>query len=95
MLPFLLSFSSCSVVCQLAACFGEQPVDSWLLLRARLLHGALTALLATPPLWRRFAAVPAMLTGRPVLAPGSGGLLGALCLMAMCAILLSTVEGDR
>ena len=94
-LPFLLSFSSCSVVCQLAACFGEQPVDSWLLLRARLLHGALTALLATPPLWRRFAAVPAMLTGRPVLAPGSGGLLGALCLMAMCAIWLSPVEGER
>ena len=93
-LPFLLSFSSCSVVCQLAACFGDHPVDGRLLFRARLVHGAVTALLATPVLWKRFAAVPAMLTGQPVLAPGSGGLLGALCLLAMCTILFSAVEGN-
>lgn len=93
-LPFLLSFSSCSVVCQLAACFGDHPVDGGLLLRSRLLHGALTALLATPVLWRRFAAVPALMTGRPVLAPGSGGLLLALCLMAMCTILFTAVAGE-
>jgi len=93
-LPFLLSFSSCSVVCQVAACFGDHPVDGGLLLRSRLVHGALTALLATPVLWKRFAAVPAMAVGRPVLAPGSGGLLGALCLMAMCTILFTAVWGE-
>lgn len=93
-LPFLLSFSSCSVICQLAACFGERPVEIGLLLRARLLHGLLTALLASPVLWLRFAAVPAMLTGRPVLAPAGGGLLGALCLMVMCAMLAAAVGGE-
>lgn len=93
-LPFLLSFSSCSVICQLAACFGDHPVEVGLLIRARLLHGSVTALLATPVLWARFAAVPAMLTGRPVLAPSGGGLLGALCLMTMCAMLAAAVEGE-
>jgi len=82
------------VVCQVAACFGDHPVDGGLLLRSRLLHGALTALLATPVLWKRFAAVPAMAAGRPVLAPASGGLLGALCLMAMCTILFTAVRGE-
>lgn len=92
-LPFLLSFSSFSVMGQLSACFGSHPPALGLLLRARLLHGVLTALLATPVLWARFAAAPAM-TGRPVLAPGSGALLGALCLMAMITILVSAVEGE-
>lgn len=93
-LPFLLSFSSCSVICQLAACFGDHPVDGGLLIRARLLHGLLTALLASPVLWLRFAAVPAMATGRPVLAPASGGLLGALCLMVMLTMLAAAVRGE-
>lgn len=93
-LPFLLSFSSLSVVCQVAACFGEPPADFGLLLRGRLLHGGFTALLASPVLWRRFALAPAM-TGQPVLAPGSGALLGALCLVCMCAILFSAVEGRQ
>ena len=93
-LPFLLSFSSLSVICQLAACFGDHPVDGGLLVRARLLHGLLTALLAVPVIEARFAAVPAMLTGRPVLAPAGGGLLGALCLMVMCAMLARAVSGE-
>ena len=94
-LPFLLSFSSLSVICQVAACFGDPPADFGLLLRGRLLHGAFTALLASPVLWRRFASVPAMAVGRPVLAPGSGTLLGILCLLCVCAILCSTAAGDR
>ena len=93
-LPFLLSFASFSVIGQLAACFGQHPPALGLLLRARLLHGVFTALLATPVLWAQFAAAPAM-TGQPVLAPGSGALLGALCLMAMVTILASAVEGNH
>ena len=92
-LPFLLSFSSFSVICQVAACFGEAGVDAGLLFRSRVLHGGLTFLLAVPVLWGRFAAAPAM-TGQPVLAPGSGHLLGALCIMAMVTILCSAVEGE-
>ncbi len=93
-LPFLLSFSSCSVICQLGACFGERPAKLRQLLRARVVHGLLTAALATPVLWGRFASAPAM-TGQPVLAPGSGGLLGALCMAAMCGILASAIgEGE-
>lgn len=91
-LPFVLSFSSLSVICQLAACFGETGVDGGLLFRARVLHGGLTLLLAGPVLWARFSAAPAM-TGQPVLAPGSGGLLWALCVMAMVTILCTAVEG--
>ena len=89
-LPFLLSFSSLSVVCQVAACFGEGPADLRLLLRGRLLHGALTALFATPVLWGRFAAVPAMAV-RGTLLPGSAPLLGTLALLSACAILACAV----
>lgn len=95
-LPFLLSFGSCSVICQLSACFGERPAAPGRILTARLVHGALTELLAAPLLWRRFAAVSAAaLAGRPVLAPGSGGLLGALCMAAMCCILFSAIGEGR
>ena len=93
-LPFLLSFSSCSVICQLGACFGERPAKLRQLLRARVVHGLLTAALATPVLWGRFASAPAM-TGQPVLAPGNGGLLGALFMAGMCGILASAIgEGE-
>ncbi len=92
-LPFVLSFSSLSVICQVIACFEKSGVEAGLFLRSRLVHGALTFLLAAPVLWGRFAAAPAM-TGRPVLAPGSGGLLGALCIAAMLTILCSEVEGN-
>lgn len=92
-LPFLLSFSSLSVICQIAACFGEGGVRVGAVLRGRVVHGALTAVTASPVLWMRFAAAPAM-TGQPVLAPGSGRLLGALCLMAMVTILCAEVETE-
>ncbi len=91
-LPFLLSFSSLSVMGQLAACFGEAGVDGGLLVRGRVVHGVLTLALAGPVLWGRFAAAPAMMAGRPVLAPGSGGLLGALGVMAMVMILCVAVD---
>lgn len=91
-LPFLLSFSSLSVIGQLAACFGEAGPDAGLLIRSRILHGIFTFLLAAPVLWGRFSTAQAM-TGQPVLAPGNGGLLGALCIMAMVTILCTAVDG--
>lgn len=87
-LPFLLSFGGLSVALQASAPFreGEFPWGRFLL--GRVLHGALTALLAAPWLPGRVAAYA--MGGARVLASGGGELLWGtfwmltLCLMLFC-----------
>lgn len=91
-LPFVLSFSSLSVICQVASCFGGQGVGMGRLVLSRLVHGLLTGLLASPLLYSRMQAVATFATGRPVLVSDGRTVAGSLCLLMMCAILFLTTD---
>ena len=91
-LPFLLSFGGLSVICQVSACFSGGLEKPGLFLRSRLIHGLLTQLLAGPPLYLLARTVPAGLILSPTLGGDSRTVPGTVCLLAMCAILLLTLE---
>ena len=91
-LPFLLSVGGLSVICQVMACFEEGLKKPGLFLRSRLLHGLLTQLLAGPVLYAMAQTVPAGLMLSPTLGGDGRTVPGTVCLLAMCAILLLTLE---
>ena len=91
-LPFALSWSSLSVVCQVASCFAGQRVPLGRFLLSRLVHGIFTALLASPVLYRRMAAADVFAPARPVLVADERTVFGTLCLLIMCSILFLTID---
>ena len=92
-LPFVLSFSSLSVICQVASCFPPGRLKMGMFLRSRFLHGLLTAALASPWLWQRARTAGAFASGSHVLAGDGRTAAGTVCLLGMCAILFLTIEG--
>lgn len=91
-LPFILSFSSFSVICQVASCFGRQPVPLGRFIGSRLLHGGLTALLASPVLYRQLKTAETFSSGQPVAVADGRTVIGCICLLVMCAILFLTMD---
>ncbi len=91
-LPFVLSFSSLSVICQVASCFGGQRVPLGRFVLSRLVHGLITAALASPVLYLRMRTLEVFATGRPVLAADGRTVAGCVCLLFMCAILFLTID---
>lgn len=92
-LPFLLSFGSLSVLCQLMACFSQGQVGFGRLLRGRIIHGLLTTALASPWLWQKARLTAAF---APVHARIDNGTTtaGTICMLGMCIILFLTIEGQ-
>lgn len=94
-LPFLLSFSSLSVICQVAAVTAGRGIRLGPFAFSRLLHGFLTAALSLPVL--RGAGAEAVLAPsvRPVPVCDGFTLAGTLCLLAMCAILFAALPAPK
>ena len=91
-LPFLLSFSSLSVICQVSACFPAGCVPLGRFFRSRLLHGLLTQALALPWLWPLTDTTQTFASGNNVFYGDASTAVGTLCLLGMCSILFLTLE---
>lgn len=94
LVPFLLSFGSLSVLCQVAASFEGLPFSFGWFAGVRFLHGLLTALLAAPILFR--IPLPAQVfSSLPQPAPMDGTMvLGIPAMVGMCSVLLLTLCGE-
>lgn len=89
-LPFLVSFSGLSVICQTAAIFSGSGVRMGPMAAGRALHGVLTALLATPRLYLDSLARGAFAPAGVTLAQGSSAAGGA-ALLLLCALLYLSI----
>ncbi|MBQ8670882.1 MAG: hypothetical protein IJ508_06555 [Oscillospiraceae bacterium] len=92
LLPFLASFGSLSVLCQVSACLNGREVSTAALLRGRLIHGFLSALMAAPLLWQLQPSVEALARPAQPLG-GSAPVLSTLALLGMCSLFLLSLEG--
>lgn len=91
LLPFLVSFGSLSVLCQVCACLNGRGVSAAALLRGRLVHGFLSTLMAAPLLWQLPPSVEAL--ARPAQPLGSSAsVLSSLALLGMCSLFLLGLE---
>ncbi len=87
LLPFLVSFGSLSVLCQLSAGLRGRGIGMGSLLTGRLVHGLLCSLMAAPLLYRMQPSVAALAQlARPLARPDS--ILSTLALLGMCSLLL-------
>jgi len=88
LLPFLVSFGSLSVLCQVSACLRGRGIGMGPVLRGRMAHGLLCAAAAAPLLRRMGPALPAWAAAaRPLSDPrvvlSSAGLLGLCSLLVL------------
>ncbi len=90
--PFLVSFGSFSVVCQLAACLGGRGVSLRRLINARLAHALLCTLLAAPLLWRLQPHLAAFAQPAQPLGQPAPVILSTLALLGMCSLFLLALE---
>ncbi|MBR5559034.1 MAG: hypothetical protein IKU72_02160 [Oscillospiraceae bacterium] len=87
LVPFLVSFGSFSVLCQLSACLHGKGIPMGRLLRGRLIHAALCTLMAAPLLYQMQPALNAMAqAARPLVR--SDSILSTLGLLGMCSLFL-------
>ncbi|MEG0854253.1 MAG: hypothetical protein RSF82_10300 [Angelakisella sp.] len=93
-LPFLLSFSGLSCICQVTAMSGGQNIPMGKFLLSRPIHGLLTQLIAWLLLRESCAALPAGIITTPALAQDPKSFVGTLLLLAMCGILFLTLETE-
>ena len=94
LLPFLSGFGSLSVLCQVSACLGSQQISCAALLRARLVHGLLSALMAAPLLWHLQPSIE--IFAQPAQPLGSSpSILSTVALLGMCSLLLLNLENPR
>lgn len=92
--PFLLGFSSLSVFCQVASCLHGRQVDLRPFAISRLIHAVITTVIAAP-LIKYFTPVADAFSHNGIAAfpVNSGTVVGSLCIIAMCSIILLSVEG--
>lgn len=92
---FLVSFSSLSIIFQVKSCF-TRPISYGRFYVSRLLHGAFTCLFVRIGCRLMPGALAvSSLGGKPVLSAQPNTLVSALCLIAMCTILLFTPSRSR
>lgn len=93
LVPFLLSFSSLSVFCQVASCLYGKGVSLRPFAYSRLIHGALSTAIAIP-LVQYFA--PAATVFSPQRSPEFSSppetIIGTLCIVIMCSMLFMSAE---
>jgi len=92
LLPFLASFGSLSVLCQVCACLAGRGVSAAALLRGRLVHGVLSALMAAPLLRQLQPNVQTFAQPAQPLH-SSSPILSTLALLGMCSLFLLSLEG--
>lgn len=91
LLPFLTSFGSLSVLCQISAMLHGYGVSTAALLRGRIVHSCLSALMAAPLLRQMQPAVEVLARpAQPLWGPAP--ILSTLALLGMCSLFLLNLE---
>lgn len=93
-LPFLLSFSGISVICQVMSMVGGRGIPVKRFLLSRPVHGLITQLIAYPLLHREVAASAAWVSGAVTHGQQNSGVLATVLMLGSCAILCLTLEDD-
>jgi len=90
-IPFLVSFGSLSVVCQISACLGGCGVKTAPLVLGRLVHGLLSTLMAAPMLWQMAPGLSVWAqAARPLGQPAS--LISTFALLGAGSLLLLSLD---
>jgi len=91
LVPFLVSFGSLSVLCQISACLRGQNIPIGKLLVGRLKHACLCTLMSAPLLYQMQPALDAMAQAARPLAR-SDSILSTVSLLGMCSLFLLSLK---